>query len=127
MRVAVILFVSTAVVAASSGAGEAADPDLGEVLFRTHCATCHAIDLPRTVFGPHLVGVFGRKAGSVEGFRYSYELRVSGIVWDEETLDALMIDPQALVPGTIMYYRGLHNEDHRAHIIAYLKQQSAAK
>ena len=127
MRVAVILFVSTAVVVASTGAGDAADPDLGEVLFRTHCATCHAIDLPRTVFGPHLVGVFGRKAGSVGGFRYSYEMRVSGIVWDEETLDALMTDPQGLVPGTIMYYRGLNDEDNRAHIIAYLKQQSGAE
>ena len=63
----------------------------------------------------------------MRNYRYSFEMQVSGIVWDEETLHAMMIDPQALVPGTIMYYRGLHNEDSRAHIIAFLKQRSEAQ
>ena len=125
MRAARVLAVSIALLA-SSGEGEAGDPALGEVLFQRHCSICHAIDLPRPVFGPHLVGVFGREAGAVRNFRYSYEMSVSGIVWNEETLDALMTNPQALVPGTIMYFRGLPDPANRAHIIAYLKQQSGA-
>ncbi|MFW6077620.1 MAG: c-type cytochrome [Hyphomicrobiales bacterium] len=124
MRAAVILVMTTALGVASAGAGEIGDPERGELLFRNHCGICHAIELPHTVFGPHLVDVFGREAGSVPNYRYSYEMGVSGIVWDEESLDALMADPQSLVPGTNMYFRGLPSEEDRAHIIAYLKQQS---
>jgi cytochrome c len=51
-------------------------------LFRNHCSLCHAIDLPPTIFGPHLVDVFGREAGAVPNYRYSYDMGISGIVWD---------------------------------------------
>ena len=127
MRAAVVLIVTTALGVASAGANEAGDPERGGLLFRHHCGVCHAINRAHTVFGPHLVDVFGREAGSVRNYRYSYEMGVSGIVWDEESLDALMANPQGLVPGTNMYYRGLPNEIDRAHIIAYLKQQSQAE
>jgi cytochrome c len=127
VKAAVVLACLSIFAVASIPAAQAGDPQLGEVLFRTQCGTCHAIDRPRTVFGPHLVDIYGREAGAVRNFRYSYEMQVSGVVWDEETLDALMANPQAVVPGTIMYYRGLPNEEHRAHIIAYLKQQSGVE
>lgn len=127
MRGAAVLIVCTALAAVPANAGEAGDPQLGQVLFQRHCGTCHVVDRAVNVFGPHLMDVYGREAGSVRNFRYSYEMQVSGIVWDEETLDAIMVTPQKLVPGTIMYYRGLHDEDGRAHIIAYLKQQSEAE
>lgn len=122
-----MVLVTTALFAGSTEAQEAADPELGQVLFDNHCGICHAVDLPHTVFGPHLVDVFGREAGSVRGYRYSYEMRTSDIVWDEETLDSLIANPQGLVPGTNMYYRGLPDAADRAHIIAYLKQQSQAE
>jgi cytochrome c len=127
VRAAVVFVVTTALGVASAGAGEAGDPQRGELLFRNHCGICHAIDRAHTVFGPHLVDVFEREAGSVRNYRYSYEMGVSGIVWDEESLDALMTDPQGLIPGTNMYFRGLPNESDRAHIIAYLKQLSQAE
>jgi cytochrome c len=117
----------TALVAASAGAEEAGDPRRGELLFRNHCGICHAIDLPHTVFGPHLVDVFGREAGTVPNYRYSYEMGVSGIVWDEETLDVLIANPQEIVPGTNMYFRGVPAPAERAHIIAYLKQRAGAE
>ena len=121
-----VVVATTTLFAGATVAQEAADPELGQVLFENHCGICHAIDLPRTVFGPHLVDIFGREAGSVRGYRYSYEMRTSGIVWDEETLDALIANPQGLVPGTNMYFRGLPDASDRADIIAYLKQQSQA-
>lgn len=120
------LVVSTPLFAGPAGAQDVADPELGEVLFDSHCGICHAIDRPHTVFGPHLVGVFGREAGSVRTYRYTYEMRTSDIVWDEETLDALIANPQSVVPGTNMYFRGVPDPAERAHIIAYLKQQSGA-
>jgi cytochrome c len=123
--VAIVLF--SVLGAASAGAEEAGDPRRGELLFRNHCGICHAIDLPHTVFGPHLVDVFGREAGAVRNYRYSYEMGVSGIVWDEESLDVLITNPQELVPGTNMYFRGVPDPAERAHIIAYLKQRSGAE
>jgi cytochrome c len=120
-----VLVVSTPLFDGPAGAEDAADPELGEVLFDSHCGICHAIDRPHTVFGPHLVGVFGREAGSVRTYRYTFEMRTSDIVWDEKTLDALIANPQSVVPSTNMYFRGVPDPADRAHIIAYLKQQSA--
>ena len=127
MRFALVLVVSTAMSAGQASAQESADPELGQVLFDAHCGICHAVELRQTVFGPHLVEVFGRKAGSVRGYRYSYEMRTSGIVWDEETLDALIANPQALVPGTNMYFRGVPDPAERAQIIDYLRQQARSE
>lgn len=126
MRLTVVLAVSAAMFAGNAGAQETADPELGQMLFDDHCGICHAVDLPHTVFGPHLVDVFGREAGSVRGYRYSYAMRTSGIVWDEEALDALIANPQGLIPGTNMYFRGVPDPAERAHIIAYLKQKAGA-
>jgi cytochrome c len=125
---AIVLFSATltalGAASASAGAEDAGDPRRGELLYRNHCGICHAIDRAHTVFGPHLVGVFGREAGAVRNYRYSYEMGISGIVWDEESLDVLIADPQELIPGTNMYFRGVPDPAERAHIIAYLKQQS---
>jgi cytochrome c len=127
VRVAVVLVVSSFLSVASTGAEEVGDPRIGEVLFRSHCGTCHAIDRPRTIFGPHLVGVYGREAGMARSYRYTFEMSTSGIVWDEETLDALMVNPQTLVPGTNMYFSGMRDAESRAHIIAFLRQQAEAE
>jgi cytochrome c len=68
----------------------AADADLaaGERVFRSQCMGCHAIEEGRNRAGPTLHGLFGREAGTLEGFDYSDAMREAGIVWSEETLDA---------------------------------------
>ena len=35
------------------------------------CKACHVVDATTNRVGPHLVGLFGRHAGEVEGFNYS--------------------------------------------------------
>ncbi len=105
----------------SAAAGAAGDPAAGAKLFRK-CMICHSADAPKSVWGPHLVGIIGRPAASVEGFRgYSKAMKASGIVWDEATLDAYLADPRALVPHTSMAFPGLKKEEDRANVIAYLK------
>jgi cytochrome c2 len=52
--------------AALAGDGDAVH---GKAVFEKRCTGCHAMDADRE--GPRLVGVFGRKAGSVPGFTYS--------------------------------------------------------
>jgi len=51
------------------------------------CKACHYFTAKNKV-GPGLLGVFGREAGSVEGYRYKFTKYIKGDpwVWDEENL-----------------------------------------
>lgn len=99
--------------------GAEPDPVRGEEIYK-RCQGCHSIDRNRT--GPKHLGLFGRKAGSVEGFSYSKAMRESGIVWDEATLDKFLENPRGVVPGTRMTYAGVKDPQERADLIEYLKQ-----
>ena len=83
------------------------------------CAACHALDATNGA-GPSLKGVMGRKAGTVPGYRYSRAMRSANIVWDEDTMDAYIADPQKLIPGNLMPFSGLTNPKEREDLIAYL-------
>ena len=64
-----------------TGAGAAqaqGDPEQGEKVFNK-CKAYHAADEAKNRIGPHLVGIFGRTAGSVEGFAYSDAMKSAGI------------------------------------------------
>ena len=54
--------------------------------------------------GPTLKGVIGRKAGSLEDFRYSAAMKRSDVTWDSATLDKYITDPQAFIPGNRMAF-----------------------
>jgi len=73
-------------------------------------------------YGPSLRGVYGRPAGSVPGFAYSRAFKsiLQGVVWDGGTLDVWIMDSQAWVPGSMMFYKQ-PDPDIRRKIIAYLK------
>ena len=88
------------------------------------CYACHDIEKKVNRTGPHLIGVLGRKAGSVEGFDYSEVLRGSGIVWDEKSLDIFLKRPMKALPGTKMTFQGLKRKRERRAIIAYLKEKT---
>lgn len=91
----------------------------GKVVYE-RCLACHALAYDRT--GPRHCGLFGRRAGTVEGFPYSDGMRRSRIVWNEKTLDLFLADPLKTVPGTSMGYAGVKEKAERADLIAYLKQ-----
>ncbi len=84
------------------------------------CAACHSTTGSDGV-GPHLNGVVGRKAGSVSGFNYSRAMQQANIVWNDQTLDAYLADPQKAMPGNHMPFSGLQDPTQRADVIAYLK------
>lgn len=97
---------------------EGADPKKGEEIY-SRCAACHSLNFDRV--GPRHCGLFGRKAGSVEGFEYSEAMKRSGIVWDAKTLDRFLADPTGVVPGTTMTYAGIEDPRERADLLAYLR------
>lgn len=105
--------------AAAHADGDAA---LGKTLF-SRCAACHAVTAQNKV-GPGLAGVFGRKAASVDGFRYSKALTATDIVWDDATLEQFLAGPAKMVPGTSMAVSVPKPED-RTNLIAYLKTLGA--
>lgn len=95
------------------------DPAAGEEIYK-RCQGCHSIDRNRV--GPKHLGLFGRRAGSVEGFNYSKPMRESGIVWDAATLEEFLENPRETVPGIRMTYAGVKDAQERADLIAYLRQ-----
>lgn len=113
-----------AALVAAAGAANAADAAKGEKLF-IECAACHTLGVDSEGVGPGLKGMFGRKAGAVESYRYSPAFRRSTIVWNAQTLNAYLADPQKEIPGNRMPYSGMPNATDRADLIAYL--QNAAK
>ena len=100
----------------------AQDIERGKRVFE-ECATCHLAQPEKTDnVGPSLKGVFGRKAGSRDDFRYSGPMKRSGVEWGRATLDAFIADPQALVPGNRMPFSGLASESDRKALLDYLQQ-----
>lgn len=89
------------------------------------CMACHSFTPGQHMTGPSLAGVWGRKAGTAEGFgRYTDALRLSGVVWNQRELDAWLADPAALVPGNAMRVPGIADSRTRADLIAYLQAVS---
>jgi cytochrome c len=90
------------------------------------CAACHSLQSGVHLSGPSLAGMWGKKAASVAGYgRYTEALKKADIIWDENTLNAWLADPQAMVPGTTMMFRGIEKDETRANLIAFLRQALA--
>jgi len=120
---AVVLSVLTSVLfGVPSSASE--EVELGKKVFRA-CSSCHQVGPnAKNTVGPHLNGIFGRRAGSIEGVRYSDDLKRSGangLKWDAEKLDVYLENPRNLISKTRMQFRGIASADDRAAVIAYLR------
>src|SRR4051794_6683791 len=99
---------------------QAQDPAAGEKVF-LQCKACHqAGNTAKNAVGPVLNGLFGRRAGMVDGFSYSPANKNSGITWDEATFREYIKDPRAKIPGTKMTFGGVKDEKKVEDLIAYL-------
>jgi cytochrome c len=103
------------------------DPARGVQAFGA-CAACHSLKPGEHLTGPSLATVYGRKAGSIEGFqRYSTAVKRFGVTWNEQSLDAWLRNPAAFIPGNLMIFEGLPDAQTRADLIAYLKGVAEGK
>jgi cytochrome c len=114
-----ITAIAAGLVIMNGQSAHAVDAAQGEHAF-AKCAVCHAKDSSNK-FGPGLLGVIGRPAGSVPGFRYSQAMKNSNIVWDEKSLDEFIMAPQKALPGNAMPFAGIPDQKERDDLIAYLE------
>ncbi|MBP6877321.1 MAG: cytochrome c family protein [Phenylobacterium sp.] len=104
-----------------------ADIDNGKAKFAM-CRSCHTIiEGGANLTGPNLHGVFGRKAGALETYKYSDAVKNAGFVWDAEHLDKWLAEPRTFLPGTKMTFAGLKAEKDRIDLIAFLKVETGYK
>jgi cytochrome c len=77
--------------------------DPGARVFRA-CVACHTLTPDEgNKAGPSLWHIFGRKIGSLAGYRYSEALTKMNIVWTPETVSKMFeVGPMTYTPGTKM-------------------------
>lgn len=126
-RATVAVVLLGAGVAGSASANEFGDPERGLKAFND-CKSCHSVgEGAKNRVGPQLNGIFGRRAGAEDGFKYSNGLARmgrKGLVWDFDLLDRYIENPKAFASDTRMAYRGMKDEGERADLLAFLRQYS---
>jgi cytochrome c len=141
MTKAKLLGLALAMTVSFSGAAWAqADAAAGEKVFKK-CKYCHTLDEGgKNRPGPNLWGIFGRQAGTVEGFmkKYSDDMIAAGeagLVWSEEALASYLMKEggnKVFIGGFIdknkakinMRFGGLKKEEDAANIVAYIKENT---
>lgn len=120
------------VAAAIPPAGDAA---AGRKVFNK-CKACHVVDSTKNRVGPSLQGVFGRTAGTYDGFKFSDDMKTAGkggLVWNEAAVAKFIADPKGYL-GTLvgkekgntrMAFPGLKDETDVNDLLAFLKEATA--
>lgn len=96
----------------------------GAAVFKK-CTSCHTAEKggPNKI-GPDLYNVVGAEKGKHPGYTYSQAMEKKGGTWTYDDLNHLLYNPREFIPGTKMSFAGLKNDQERADVIAYLREQS---
>jgi cytochrome c len=101
----------------------AANLERGQQVFAQACIACHSLEPEKNMTGPSLSALWGRKAGALPSFtRYSPALKSADVVWEDETLDEWLANPQAFIPGNHMVFPGIGDSEARADLIGFLRE-----
>ncbi|WP_027135984.1 c-type cytochrome [Geminicoccus roseus] len=108
---------------ASGMAHAEGDAAAGAIVFKK-CQTCHMVgDDAKTRVGPILNGVFGRTAGTLEGYKFSPAMIAAGeqgLVWTPAVMAEYLPKPRTFIKGTKMTFPGLRDQADIDNLVAYL-------
>ena len=79
--------------------------------------------------------MFGRAAATVDGFRYSKDIKTAaenGLIWNDDTMAVFLKNPKEYIGSLIgkkkgkikMSFRGLRKDKDIANVIAYIRENS---
>jgi cytochrome c len=98
-------FVAVAIFAMNRPALAEGDAAKGKAAF-AKCGICHQVGPgAKTLVGPELNGIVGRKAASIADYPNSpgmKKLGESGFVWTEQNIDKWITNPKAMIPDSPM-------------------------
>ncbi len=97
------------------------------------CKACHKLAAGKKAIGPSLNGLFGRKAGTYKGYRFSKDLKAAGaagLVWNKKTVAEFLSNPKGFIGTKIgkkkgrikMAFAGVKKAKDRDNLIAYLEK-----
>jgi cytochrome c len=111
-------------IAFPGAAQDTASLAIGKNVFERDCAGCHEIGpRARHSVGPHLNGLFGRRAAGLADFKYySKALKESDIVWSQENFAAFIENPRDMILNTKQVFAGVKDKNEIAALIFYLSQ-----
>jgi cytochrome c len=117
----IAMVILTLIVVPHRAVPQPGDAMRGERVYRA-CVACHSLEPNRNMTGPSLAELWNRKSGSLPTFpRYSPALKSAGIVWNDDTLDEWIKDPQHFISGNTMTFPGIKDARQRADLLAFLK------
>ncbi|HEY6490659.1 MAG: c-type cytochrome [Terracidiphilus sp.] len=102
----------------------AGDAVRGKMLFEKRCTGCHGLDQDKE--GPRLRRVYGRKAGTVEGFPYSDALKGAQFAWKDAQLEEWLTDTESVLKNNNMEFH-VPSAEERADIVAFLRDAAEEK
>ncbi|MAN67097.1 c-type cytochrome [Hyphomonas sp.] len=89
------------------------------------CQSCHiTAEGGGNLVGPNLHGLFGREAGTLEGFAYSPALQEADFIWTPDKVDHWLENPRTFLPGNRMTFAGVRKPDDRIAVVAYLMSET---
>lgn len=99
---------------------ESGDARNGEKLYEELCSQCHTLRPGSNKKGPQLVGVYMAPSAQLKDYKYSEAMEQANWVWDADTLDSYIEDPEAVLADTRMLSDPVPSAEDRQDIIAYL-------
>ena len=116
----ILIIIGMIIIILTVSIANTADTVKGKKVFKK-CVACHSLQEGKNKIGPPLNNLLGRKAGSVEGYKYSKAMKNSGVVWDEESLDKFLTKPRKFIPKTKLSFRGIKKKSLRDDLISFFK------
>lgn len=96
------------------------DAMAGKVAYQEYCEQCHKLQAGQNKKAPQLMNVYGNQAALLNDYNYSTAMKESGWLWDVDTLDAYIANPDKALPSGRMLSDPIPDAKVRQDIIAYL-------